>query len=153
MAASRYPSSWRADCRSSSQSLRSLIRSRLELGLHGYAASHPHVDIALFEPDRRDPAMFGANTFSYSARRQVAEHAYQATRANLRTRRRSLHAMFERHGVTLDDAVLDDPTRRLVAPKPRRAPAWRIGSPHRMAGALKRLGGALDELETSLHAH
>ena len=47
------------------------------------------VDIALFEPDRRDPEMFGANTFSYSARRQRPEHAYQSTRS-LRAQRGAL---------------------------------------------------------------
>jgi predicted acylesterase/phospholipase RssA len=134
-----------------SQSLRSLIRSRLELGLNGYAASHPHVDILLFEPDRRDPAMFGANTFSYSARRELAEHAYQSTRANLRMRRRSLRARLARHGIALDDAAIDDPTRRLVAAAARR-PAWHDAAPERLGGALHRLVGVLDELEASLAA-
>ena len=131
-----------------SQSLRSLIHSRLELGMTGYGLSHPHVDIALFEPDHRDPEMFGANTFSYSARRQLAEHAYQSTRKNLRTRRRALHALFEAHGIGLDDAVLDDASRRLVTYAPRAA-ALHAG-PGRLGGALRRLGGVLDELESSL---
>jgi len=133
-----------------SQGLRSLIRSRLELGLHGYAASHPHVDLVLFEPDRRDPAMFGANTFSYAARRELAEHAYQSTRANLRTRRRSLHAMFARHGIALDDAAIDDPARRLVGAT--RRPRWHDAPPDRLGGAMHRLGGVLDELEATLAA-
>src|SRR6516225_8561415 len=135
-----------------SQSFRSLIHSRLELGMTGYGLSHPHVDIALFEPDHRDPEMFSANTFSYSARRQLAEHAYQSTRKTLRTRRRALHAMFEPHGIVIDDAVLDDPSRRLVTYAPRLAPAWHDVAPDRLGGALRRLGGALDELESSLAA-
>ena len=133
-----------------SQSFRSLIHSRLELGMTGYGLSHPEVDIALFEPDHRDPEMFGANTFSYSARRQLAEHAYQSTRANLRTRRRALHAMFEPHGIAIADKVLDDPARRLVTYAPRLAPAWHDVAPDRLGGALRRLGGVLDELESSL---
>jgi predicted acylesterase/phospholipase RssA len=132
-----------------SQSLRSLIHSRLELGMTGYGLSHPHVDIALFEPDHRDPEMFGANTFSYSARRQLAEHAYQSTRKNLRTRRRALHELFEPHGIGLDDAVLDDGSRRLVTYAPRVAARHAAG---RLGGALRRLGGVLDELESSLAA-
>jgi len=135
-----------------SQSFRSLIHSRLELGMTGYGLSHPDVDIALFEPDHRDPEMFGANTFSYSARRQLAEHAYQSTRTNLRTRRRALHAMFEPHGIAIADKVLDDPTRRLVTYAPRLAPAWHDVAPDRLGGALRRLGGVLDELESSLAA-
>lgn len=133
-----------------SQSFRSLIHSRLELGMKGYGLSHPHVDIALFEPDHRDPEMFGANTFSYSARRQLAEHAYQSTRKMLRTRRRALHALFEPHGMGIADAVLDDPSRRLVTYTPRLAPAWHDVAPDRLGGALRRLGGVLDELESSL---
>jgi hypothetical protein len=133
-----------------SQTFRSLIHSRLELGLKGYRASHPGVDIALIEPDHRDPEMFGANTFSYSARRHLAEHAYQSTRAHLRTRRRALNAMFARHGIALDDRVLDDPERRLVASPPRRRPAWHDAPQDKLGGALRRLGGVLDELESSL---
>ena len=132
-----------------SQSLRSLIHSRLELGMTGYGLSHPHVDIALFEPDHRDPEMFGANTFSYSARRHLAEHAYQSTRKNLRTRRRALHELFEPHGIGLDDAVLDDASRRLVTYAPRVQSRQAAG---RLGGALRRLGGVLDELESSLAA-
>jgi hypothetical protein len=60
-----------------SQTFRTLIHSRLELGMKGYENSHPHTDILLFEPDHRDPEMFLANTFGYSQRRSLAEHAYQ----------------------------------------------------------------------------
>ncbi|HEX2009918.1 MAG TPA: patatin-like phospholipase family protein, partial [Roseateles sp.] len=66
-----------------SQTLRAMIHSRLELGLKRYELSHPQTDILLFEPDPRDAEMFLANTFSYSRRRHLAEHAYQATRAAL----------------------------------------------------------------------
>jgi predicted acylesterase/phospholipase RssA len=135
-----------------SQALRSLIHSRLELGLQGYRLSHPHVDIAAFEPDHRDPELFGANTFSYSARRRLAEHAYQSTRAHLRTRRRTLRRMLARHGIGLDDRVLDDTARRLVTDVPRLQPAWHDVPPGRLGGTLRRLGGILDELETSLAA-
>ncbi len=135
-----------------SQSFRSLIHSRLELGLKGYGLSHPGVDIALFEPDHRDPEMFGANTFGYSARRQLAEHAYQSTRTNLRTRRKALRALLDPHGIAIDDKTLDDASRRLVTYTPRTAPAWRDVSPRRLGGALRRLGGVLDELESSMAA-
>ncbi|NUQ01138.1 MAG: right-handed parallel beta-helix repeat-containing protein, partial [Armatimonadetes bacterium] len=36
-----------------SQTFRTLIHSRLELGMKGYEASHPDTDIVLFEPDQR----------------------------------------------------------------------------------------------------
>ena len=128
-----------------SQTFRSLIHSRLELGLKGYAASYPATDIVLFEPDPRDPEMFLANTFSVSTRRLLAEHAYQRTRELLRSRRSSLGAQLARHGVTIDTAVLDDPSRRLVG-RPRRPP----GTPS--ARALKRLDEILNDLESAAHS-
>ena len=109
-----------------SQTFRSLIHSRLELGLRGYETSHPDTDILLFEPDHRDPAMFLANTFAYRQRRWLAEHAYQRTRADLRSRRSVLGAQLACHGIPLDDAVLDDPLRSLVGrSKPARTRAAR----------------------------
>ena len=82
-----------------SQTFRTLIHSRLELGMKGYEGSHPRTDIELFEPDHRDPEMFLANTFGYAQRRALAEHAYQRTRADLRSRRSALAVTLARHGI------------------------------------------------------
>ena len=128
-----------------SQTFRSLIHSRLELGLKGYGASHPRADLLLFEPDHRDPAMFLANVFAYGQRRALAEHAYQATRADLRKRRSALRPALARHGLGLDDAALDDPHRRLL-PQRRRA----VAPPSPAAQALRRLDEVLDDLERAL---
>jgi NTE family protein len=128
-----------------SQTFRSLIHSRLELGLKSYEASHPGIDILLFEADQRDPAMFLANTFSLSQRRVLAEHAYQRMRADLRSRRTRLASTLARHGLSLDAAVLDDPQRRLL--RERAAPAAT-----RAAMALRRLQEVLDDLEHALPA-
>ncbi|WP_425257835.1 patatin-like phospholipase family protein [Rubrivivax sp. RP6-9] len=125
-----------------SQTFRTLIHSRLELGLKGYERSHPQVDILLFEPDQRDPEMFLANTFGYKQRRALAEHAYQQTRADLRSRRSTLRSTLARHGLRLDDAVLDDPHRRLIHhARPAARPAVQ---------ALQRLDEVLDDLERAL---
>jgi NTE family protein len=127
-----------------SQTFRTLIHSRLELGLKGYESSHPGTDILLFEPDQRDPEMFLANTFGYRQRRALAEHAYQQTRADLRKRRGAVRTTLARHGLHLDDAVLDDVNRRLLKHHlPRRRPAAR---------ALQRLDEVLDDLERVLAA-
>jgi predicted acylesterase/phospholipase RssA len=126
------------------QTFRSLIHSRLELGLKGYERSHPGVDILLFEPDRRDPEMFLANTFSYAERRLLAEHAYQQTRADLRSRRSHVAATLAAHGLTLDHAVLDDPRRRLLATRRH------LGSVAERT--LTRLDEVLDDLEGTLAA-
>lgn len=125
-----------------SQTFRTLIHSRLELGLKGYERSHPQVDILLFEPDQRDPEMFLANTFGYKQRRALAEHAYQQTRADLRSRRSTLRATLARHGLRLDEAVLDDAQRRLIH---RARPAARPA-----VQALQRLDEVLDDLERAL---
>ena len=108
-----------------SQTFRSMIHSRMELGMKHYARAYPNTDIVLVEPDHRDPQLYLANTFSYGERRRLAEHAYQQTRALLRSRRTSLAATFARHGIGLRADVLDDVRRHLVAPRP---PATRIGA-------------------------
>jgi predicted acylesterase/phospholipase RssA len=127
-----------------SQTFRTLIHSRLELGMKGYERSHPDTTILLFEPDQRDPEMFLANTFSYAQRRTLAEHAYQRTRQMLRSRRGSLARQLARHGVRIDDVVLDDTRRRLLrAPQPAGRNASR---------ALRRLEEVLDDLEVTLGA-
>ncbi|MDW5443907.1 patatin-like phospholipase family protein [Polaromonas sp. SM01] len=101
-----------------SQTFRSMIHSRLELGMKHYEHAYPDTDIVLIEPDQRDADMFLANTFSYRQRRQLAEQAYQKTRALLRSRKTTLSAKLARHGIALDMAVLEDPRRHLVSAPP-----------------------------------
>ncbi len=107
-----------------SQTFRSMIHSRMELGMKHYAAQYPETDIVLIEPDHRDPELYLANTFSYSQRRHLAEHAYQQTRQLLRTEATGLSAKLLWHGIRLNHAALDDQKRRLT--RPERAPT-RIG--------------------------
>ena len=125
-----------------SQTFRTLIHSRLEIGMKGYERSHPGTDIVLFEPDHRDPEMFLANTFSYSQRRALAEHAYRQTRQMLRSRRSALRSQLARHGVLIDDTVLDDPRCKLLGT----APSVRANAAH----AARRLEEVLDDLEETL---
>jgi NTE family protein len=122
-----------------SQTFRSLIHSRLELGMKGYAQTHPQTDILLLEPDHRDAELFLANTFSWSQRRALAEHAYQRTRQMLRSQRTAIAAQLAPHGVTIDHAALDDEERRLLG-RARRGGA-------RTARALKKLEETLADLE------
>lgn len=97
-----------------SQTFRSLIHSRLELGMRGYELSHPQTDIVLLEPNPRDAEFFLANTFSYRQRRHLAEHAYQATRELLRQRAAELKPQFARAGLTLREDVLASREARLL---------------------------------------
>ncbi|EHR70077.1 putative esterase of the alpha-beta hydrolase superfamily [Burkholderiales bacterium JOSHI_001] len=127
-----------------SQTFRSLIHSRLEMGLRGYQRSHPNADVLLFEPDQRDSELFSANLFSTSQRRALAEHAYQATRADLRSRRGTLNRSLARHGLALDDAALDDPQARLLPPGRGDMPDAALALP------LQRLQEVLDDLDAAL---
>ena len=130
-----------------SQTFRTLIHSRLELGMKGYERSHPDTDILLFEPDQRDPEMFLANTFGYSQRRWLAEHAYRQTREQLRAQRPQLAERLARHGLAFNDKVLADHHRTLLR-RPARRGTPRLPS----ALAVKKLEQVLDDLEVALKA-
>lgn len=120
-----------------SQTFRTMIHSRMELGLKQYGRAYPDTDILLIEPDHRDPELYLANTFSYSQRRHLAEHAYQQTRHLLRSHRSGWSAKLARHGIALNHVVLDDPKRHLSAPPPAATRAGR---------AFDALQGAMDDL-------
>ncbi len=124
-----------------SQTFRSMIHSRLELGMKHYAHSYPHTDIILIEPDHRDPELYLANTFSYAQRRHLAEHAYQQTRQMLRSRKTGLSAKLARHGISLNHDVLDDPKRHLSAP---------AKSPTRLGRAIATLQEVMDDLDDAV---
>jgi NTE family protein len=126
-----------------SQTFRSMIHSRLELGLRSYERAYPHTDIVLFEPEAHDAEMFLANTFSYSQRRRLAEHAYQSTRQALLARHDELGPRLARHGITLDAAVLADSSRTLLD-------ARAAGRRERSARAMASLDLALDRLKRHL---
>jgi predicted acylesterase/phospholipase RssA len=121
-----------------SQTFRSIIHSRMALGMKGYERAYPDTDIMLFEPDHRDPELYLANTFSYSQRHHLAEHAYQQTRHLLRSRRSSLGARFERHGIQLNMAVLNDPKRQLLRP---------LQAPTRVGQAIHSLYEIMEDLD------
>jgi predicted acylesterase/phospholipase RssA len=62
-----------------SQTFRSMIHSRLELGLKHYERAYPDTDIVLIEPDQRDATLFFANTFSYRQRRGSVKRPGEGT--------------------------------------------------------------------------
>jgi predicted acylesterase/phospholipase RssA len=124
-----------------SQTFRSMIHSRLELGLKGYERVYPHTDIVLIEPNHRDPELYLANTFSYGQRRHLAEHAYQQTRALLRGGKSDLVQKLQRHGIALNHRLLNHPNRHL-APPPVAASA--------LGRALGRLHEVMETLELAI---
>jgi NTE family protein len=126
-----------------SQTFRTLIHSRLLVGMKAYDTKYPDADVVLVEPGSDDYRMFFTNIFSFSARRKVAAHAYAATRRDLLARYDDLAPLLARHGARLRREVLEDDTRDL----------WEgVGLPREDGAAptartLARLDRALDRLE------
>jgi len=124
------------------QSVRTAIRSRMSVGLEKYRVTHPDADVLLFEPRPDDATTFFTRIFSVSSRRQLCEHAYRRTRADLLARAAALGPALARHGLKLDLDRLADPTHALVR-EPEHAPPRRT----RLARATRRLEHALEDLE------
>ncbi|HEX2165086.1 MAG TPA: patatin-like phospholipase family protein [Thermoanaerobaculia bacterium] len=90
------------------QALRTLIHSRLDVGLRAYQTEFPDADVVLFEPRRDDYRMFFTNVFRFSDRRAICAHAYRQTRADLLARQGELGTVLERHGLRLRTDVLEE---------------------------------------------
>jgi predicted acylesterase/phospholipase RssA len=123
-----------------SQTFRSMIHSRMELGMKHYERAYPNTAIVLFEPDHRDPELYLTNLFSYAQRRKLAEHAYQQTRQMLRARKTELSDKLARFGITINHAALDDPKRCLSS-----APILQTN----LGRAIATLKELMDDLEDS----
>lgn len=96
-----------------SQTFRTLIHSRMVVGMARYRTQFPGSDVLLFEPGRHDYGMFFTSIFSFSARRRVVELGYRTTRRDLWRRRQELAPVLRRHGLRLRTDVLRDETRTL----------------------------------------
>jgi predicted acylesterase/phospholipase RssA len=131
-----------------SQTLRAVIRSRMQAGMAGYARQYPHADVLLFEPAREDAEMFLANVFGYARRERVCALAFEATRADLRARAATLAPVLARHGLALDHARLRERARGIDAAlcDPRVLRIARRG----VREATRDLAHALDHLERRL---
>jgi len=123
-----------------SQALRTIIHSRMRVGMGNYAHKYPDRDVVLFEPGPADSRMFVTYIFSFSARKSICEQAYRATRADLLERYDELSTIFNRHGIRLCREVLEDSTRDLWA--------GLEGGPAHPGPATRTLDQALTRLET-----
>jgi NTE family protein len=124
-----------------SQTFRSLIYSRMKVGMERYRHQYPDADIVVFEPRRDDHELFFTNVFSYAHRRHLCEHAYQQTRDDLRRRAVSLKPVLARHGLSLNEDVLRDRSRTL---------APQVSECHQLETVLQRLSDTLGRLEPLL---
>ncbi len=98
-----------------SQTVRTMIHSRMSLGLRAYERQYPDADVVLLEPPREYTEDFFSNIFSFSSRRAVCEHAYDETRRTLLARCDEIEPMLNRHGLRLDLDFLHDETRNVWA--------------------------------------
>jgi predicted acylesterase/phospholipase RssA len=94
-----------------SQTFRTLVHSRLNVGLASYTPRFPDQSVMLFEPQRDDYRMFFTNIFRFSSRQTICEHGYETTRRQLIERRDELEPMFAAHGVRYRSKRLGDPRR------------------------------------------
>lgn len=124
-----------------SQTMRTMLQSRMQVGLARYAQQYPGIDQLVLEPNPDDRELFYTNFFSFSARRRILQLGYRNTLADLRRRRDALAPVLARHGIRLRAEVIADRPRSIVAhlpPTPRRTET------------TARLARALDDLEHRL---
>ncbi len=126
-----------------SQTFRTMLKSRMQVGLDKYQKTHERADLLVFEPSPDDVEMFFTNPFSYTMRQRVAEHAYRATLDDLSARYDELAPIFARHGVALRRDIIDDPERSLLEGLGRRP---------RRTDVTARLRHALDDLDRAIQA-
>ncbi|MGB5133241.1 MAG: patatin-like phospholipase family protein [Steroidobacteraceae bacterium] len=125
-----------------SQTLRSLVQSRMLVGVAAYKDRFPRAEILLLQPDRADRSMFFANMFRYSGRKRLVEHAYQSTRRDLLLRADEVAPLLARHGLRLLPEVLKDPSRSFEAALEQQR--------NRDRRVVRDLSSALDRLEDVL---
>lgn len=90
-----------------SQTFRTLLQSRVQVGLEKYARQYPDTDQLVMEPDEDDGEMFFTSVFSYRNRLRVCEYAFRSTLRDLHRRREQLAPLFARHGLRLRTELLD----------------------------------------------
>ncbi len=129
-----------------SQTLRTVIHSRLEVGMASYETKFKDADVVLFEPHRDDHKMFFTNVFSFSERRAICEYSYNSVRRDLLARYDELAPIFARHGLTLRKDVLEE-KRSLWLGVFRERPGRALSSTNPVA---RRLDDALGRLERLL---
>lgn len=121
-----------------SQTFRTLLQSRMQVGLARYPQQYPDIDQLVFEPNPEDGELFFANAFSFTARRRICEIAYRNTLADLRARTETLRPMLATHGIGLRDDIVNDEHRSILDG---------LAPPTRDTDTTARLKRALDDVD------
>jgi NTE family protein len=125
------------------QTVRTVIRSRMTVGLEKYSVAFPKAAVMLFEPKQGDAAIFMTSILSLKNRRKICELAYQQTRNDLLLRQAELKPMLEKVGLSLRINAIAATTTPLVGVQPRLRPR----KPKSLDGATIRLRHALEDLD------
>jgi NTE family protein len=129
-----------------SQAIRTVIRSRMSVGLEKYAVTYPKASVLLFEPKQGDAAIFLTSIFSLKNRRKICQLAYEQTRADLLDKQKFYVPLLIKHGLKLRLEVLTARANAIVEEQPRQRPRRSIS----MDAAAIKLSHALQDLERKL---
>ncbi len=124
-----------------SQTFRSLIQSRMQIGMTKYQTDFPEASVLLVEPNRNDERMFFTNVFSYSSRNELIEHAYQTTRQELLSKADELEPVLACYGLGLNRQALTE--TQTFQQSLKREPAYRSELASQLAGSLSKLEALL----------
>lgn len=97
-----------------SQTLRTLLQSRMQIGMEKYPHRYPDIDQLVFEPNADDSELFFTNLFSFSSRHRVCQLAYRNTLADLRKRAAVLKPMLAAHGIRYNEDIVNDRHRSIL---------------------------------------
>jgi len=99
------------------QVFRTMLHSRLKLGLQRYIAdSRFRGDIVLLEPREQDAKFFALNPMAFWKRNEAVQHGFESVRKTLEQNYDELSSVFERYGLELDrDAARRRAERARVA--------------------------------------
>lgn len=128
-----------------SQTFRTMIHSRMVVGMAAYRNRFPGADVLLFEPERSEYGLFFSNIFSFTSRREICQLGYAATRRDLWRRRALLEPVLRRHGLRLRTERLEHQEQNIWS-------GLGITRKHRSAPVTDRLSMALDHLESGSRA-
>jgi predicted acylesterase/phospholipase RssA len=120
------------------QSVRIMLRSRMQYALRCYRDEFPHVDVIALEPTRQAVEEMAPNCMRWSDAAEMAARGYRAVLETFRARADEYASVLARHGLTLrDPSSLPDARQACDLASPPVAP---------------RLGRSLDLLDRTLSA-
>lgn len=137
------------------QVLRIVLHSGLHYHVKQLRRRHPDVDIILIEPQPDDFQMFAANIMRYSARMTIARHGYESLTRDLAADYHFYKDTLARHGIAMTPRHA---TQQLARMEAAGYAAEVVGdvlqsedsaesAPHTNHSVVKRLHGALDDLD------